>query len=469
MNRRTSIDGLAAFGNRLREFGRIAGHFRNYTLFFITITLEGTANAQQNILYTPIPSGFDFPADQQTLLKLLDAGDVAGMRTHAWMVFAGLTQPAVAADPNSEPIWETWYPGNDVFAPPSTGPALQGFHPRTFKPLFSVPRQFLPIPGEPNLQAAGAALASFTLFNQATMDHVRKNRYQMRSTLQALNDSWSAQTPLAQRTVLPFPKDAMSLKVVWWVIKANGITAMPIWDPKPPVANAPAQPPTKWNRVVVVDPSRTQIPAGETRDATLFGKKFKNSRVVPLEVFYHFRLTPDEAQQLQQIGNGIPSADPNVRNAQAGDYLALVAMHYTTKEIPNWVWATFWWHDKPDDGPFARNRPDATKLKGPWRHYLMDVAMDVTKPLEANGSPHVTFNPWLEARFGNGTNSNCMACHQLAVWDNQKFLPVVRGPVSLTDPRFTFPDGNGNTVTLDHGTSVDFLWSLLKEGDQPQR
>jgi hypothetical protein len=300
------------------------------------------------------------------------------------------------------------------------------------------------------------------------MDHVRKNRYQMRSTLQALNDSWSAQTPPAQRTVMPFPKDAMSLKLVWWVIKANGVTAMPIWDSKPPVANAPAQPPTKWNRVVVVDPSRTQIPAGETRDATLFGKKFKNSHVVPLEVFYHFPLTPDEAQQLQQIANGIPSADPNVQNAQAGDYLALVAMHYTTKEIPNWVWATFWWHDKPDDGPFARNRPDASKLKGPWRNYLMDVAMDMTKPLEANGSPHVAFNPWLEARFANGTNSNCMTCHQLAVWDNPNFLPVLRGPVSLTDPRFKFPDGNGNTVSLDHGTSVDFLWSLLKEGDQPQ-
>src|SRR5271170_768337 len=41
----------------------------------------------------PIGSGFDFPGDQTKLLKLRDANDFTGMRLHAWMVFAGMTQP----------------------------------------------------------------------------------------------------------------------------------------------------------------------------------------------------------------------------------------------------------------------------------------------------------------------------------------------------------------------------------------
>lgn len=450
----------------------VAKCWRRHVLFLVMSQSASAIFAQQSIVYTPIPPGFDFPADQQVLLKMLDAGDVAGIRTHAWLVFAGLTQPAVTADPEGEPIWETWYTGVDVFATPPAVPTPQGLHPRTFKPVFTIPRQFLPIRGQPNLQATGAALASFTLFNKETMDHVQTKGYQMRSTLKALNDGWTSVTPVSQRTIAPFPKAAMSLKLVWWVVRARTPTPMPIWDQKPAVANSPAEPPSKWSRAVIVDPTRRQIPVGESRDTSpLFGKVFKNAPVVSLQDFYHFELTTEQAQQLREIlvgeipGLKIDPTDPNLKSAKAGDYLALVAMHYTTKEIPNWVWATFWWHDKPDVGPFAQDRPDVTKLKEPWRNYLMDVTMDMTRPVEADKTPHITFNPWLEAKFPNGTNSNCMACHQLAVWENRRFLPVVRGPISFTDPRFTFSDDNNNEVTLDHGTSVDFLWSLLFEGD----
>lgn len=143
--------------------------------------------------------------------------------------------------------------------------------------------------------------------------------------------------------------------------------------------------------------------------------------------------------------------------------MALVALHYTTKEIPNWVWATFWWHDKPTDGPFAKARPGETIVRGVWRNYLMAVSFDMDLPKEADGSPHVAFNPWLEARFANGVNSNCMTCHQRAVWDPQipddagnapPFLPITRGVASPDDPLFRT------------STKVDFLWSLLFEGNQ---
>src|SRR6476660_7230820 len=61
--------------------------------------------------HLPIPPGFDFPAEEATLLKFRDENDVPSMRKHAWMVFAGMTQPA----PGGEAIWETWYPSEQTF------------------------------------------------------------------------------------------------------------------------------------------------------------------------------------------------------------------------------------------------------------------------------------------------------------------------------------------------------------------
>jgi hypothetical protein len=53
----------------------------------------------QDIAYTPIPPGFDFPANEKVLLDALKAGDELTLRNHGWMVFAGLTQPARPSDP----------------------------------------------------------------------------------------------------------------------------------------------------------------------------------------------------------------------------------------------------------------------------------------------------------------------------------------------------------------------------------
>ena len=44
--------------------------------------------------YTPIPKGFDFPTPEAKLLALRDHGDLEAMRRHAWMLLAGLSQPA---------------------------------------------------------------------------------------------------------------------------------------------------------------------------------------------------------------------------------------------------------------------------------------------------------------------------------------------------------------------------------------
>ena len=150
------------------------------------------------------------------------------------------------------------------------------------------------------------------------------------------------------------------------------------------------------------------------------------------------------------------------RPLAVGDFAVLVALHATTKEIDDWVWATYWWHDKPSDGPFAQNRVGS--ISGVWRNYLMDVSYDLNLPTEKDGGPHVTFDPWLEARFadgghgGGGVVSNCMNCHNRASWPRRTadtcpsrrcFLPVYRGNPDFEDPAYA----PGRLRT-------DFLWSI---------
>lgn len=411
---------------------KVLVHLFCSALFAIAFPVRGQVG-----VYTPIPPGFDFPAKEQALLAAVKSNDEKTLRLHAWMVFAGLTSPARPKEATSEAVWETWFSGAEVFA---AGAAPQGLRP--LQRRFAIPRQFLPAKAGPTPQAIGQSQLAFTLFNKELMEHTRTNKLQMAATLDAINNGWKAQTSVKDRKIKDYPAQAMSLKVVWTHVPKKQGKALPVWDDQPLTANAPAQPESSWNRVVLIDPIRKTIPAGEKRDVSLNGRQFKGSRVVPLSLFYHFALSADEAAK-------VPDA-----NAVEGDFMIVTAMHFTTKEIPNWVWATFWWHDNPNGGRFSNARPDATVLKGPWRNYLMAVSYDMDLPKELDGSPKVAFNPYLEARFPNGVNSNCMTCHQRAVWNKNgtDFLPITRGSAKMDDPLFK------------DATSVDFLWSLLFEG-----
>lgn len=418
---------------------------RNIKLVTIAMAFSGlllmsfpSSLAQNTATYQPIPPGFDFPADETELIGFRNTENVPAMRKHAWLVFAGMTQPARGG----EAIWETWFSGQETFHPGATPQALA---PRKIQRKFQAPRQFKsPLRG-PNPQAVGAALASFTLFNREARAHIRANSLHYQNKLDQLNQGFPPNTPIEKREITQFPREAMSLKTAWWVVKKSGLTAMPIWDPISIQANQPGIGHSAWKRAVAVDPSRTQIPPGEKADIFFNGQSRPGSHVAPLASFYNFKLSAEDADVLRQLSVEIP----NLSTAEAGDSLALIALHYTTKEIPDWVWTTFWWHDKPHDGPFAAGRP--SEVKGVWRNYLMDVAFSMDTPKESDGNPNACFNPWLEARFQDGVNSNCMTCHQRATWPSQGFLPVTRGALKPNDQFFA------NKMKLD------FLWSVALE------
>ncbi|MFT3694874.1 MAG: hypothetical protein QM831_17120 [Kofleriaceae bacterium] len=226
------------------------------------------------------------------------------------------------------------------------------------------------------------------------------------------NQQLASRRHLDRMTDVPaFPADAITVKLTWYAVKAHGITTMPIWDGETPQPNG--NPDHTWSREIRVDPD--------------------GADGVPLADFIYRDLDTDE-----EVANArIVAHDPTLAR---GDHIALVAAHVTTKEIPDWTWETYWWHDAPDRGPFAEGRPDL--VRGAASHYLMDVTYSADKPC---------FNPWLEARFPDGQASNCVTCHQRAVVGAADYLPVTRGRLRDDDPYF-----RGHIQT-------DFLWSVAFE------
>ena len=64
---------------------------------------------------------------------------------------------------------------------------------------------------------------------------------------------------------------------------------------------------------------------------------------VPISCFYSIQLTQNDADWASQhINDGLVSLSFFFL-PKAGDYLVLTGVHVTTKETPDWVWATFWW------------------------------------------------------------------------------------------------------------------------------
>jgi hypothetical protein len=141
-------------------------------------------------------------------------------------------------------------------------------------------------------------------------------------------------------------------------------------------------------------------------------------------------------------------------------YLALVALHFTTKEIPHWVWGTVWWHDRPDSGRFGFDRPGL--VVGAFRNYLMTASYSMNEPRELDGGAHIAFNPWLEGPFPGGVQSNCMSCHRRAAWTavEAQRRNTARGEVSVAD-RETFPTEikKGGEV-VGPRVKTDFIWTI---------
>jgi hypothetical protein len=412
----------------------------------VTVHAYGQAPSPQPG-YFDIPAGFDFPADKQTLEQFRKTADVAAQRKHVWNVFAGMTQ---RTPDNQHAIFETWYSEEETF---DTSATPQAVGPRRVVKRFRVPQQIAGLPGVAAPEAAGDALLSEVMFNFPNYNQVRTMHLNQTSELARLLQAGQSDPEIANdKTVPAFPAEAISLKTVWWPVAKDKQTPMPIWDPEADASNPTRPHPySTWKRVVAIDPTRTNIPPNETTSINFHGPH-PDSHVVGLDKFHVVVLDQQAADNANNNGRlAAFVADVLGRPLQAGDSVVFAGTHLTTKEIDDWVWATFWWHDRPDDGEFAADR--TANVTGVWRNYLMSASYDLNLPLAADGKAHIAFNPWLEAGFPSGVVSNCMNCHHRAAahppQQPTSFLPIARGNPDLNDPAYAA----GLLRT-------DYLWSI---------
>ena len=371
---------------------------------------------------------------------LRQQADLHGQRQYAWRVIGTLT----GKSRDQIEAFESWHGENEVFDSGKSGVEFaRGI--RGYRTGFS---------GSASLaQSADSPIFTYTLYNNAAFNHIRDNHLYSRQELQRLQAEGRPDIVVpGDRDIPQFPAEAIVLKTAWWPISQRGISALPVWDPD---ANPPGRAGIgylNWRRIVAVDPAAAFNGNGVPLEFA--GRSFRDVQRISLSSFYHVQLDKDFADRLMLDTTARKQAAVVLGRAlQAGDYLVLVGANLATRETRDWVWATLWWHDRPESGPYAYDRPQA--IRSVWRNYLMQVAFDATTPEAIDGSPHICFNPWLEGRFpdgghGSGTESNCMACHARASYPPVSFLPITRGSPHLASDEAYLP---GKLRT-------SFLWSI---------
>jgi hypothetical protein len=168
---------------------------------------------------------------------------------------------------------------------------------------------------------------------------------------------------------------------------------------------------------------------------------------------------------------------------------ALVAMHVSSRQNPNWVWGTLEHEMNPGRcdaigcfdsfgsqipavppnrtavntqyGPCPKTQPlkalmAKANLSPVWEHYcLKSTEVDFTA---ADGTPYVLGNSVIEGVVGNGTTaaSSCITCHAYA-----SFGPAGKPTASVTAILPFNPTGNPISGVLAGSQPFAFMWGVL--------
>jgi hypothetical protein len=443
----------------------------------------------------PRPVG-TYPSSYATIQGWINAGNTQAIRAHGWDIWASIT----AETPDRVPTWQTWYSGQEIFAPPKQQAGVA-------RPRDGVIRfRSLAEAGDVSDTAdarrdtiqenRNERVFAFNRFTKSTAEFIWNNRLNRGNRLRDTGIGMTrSKTPLASRAVLVShdSTDSVSfvLKPVFQFISDTGVTAVPYWaGDSSAVTTDSANPIAKtWKQAVAVNPSG-KYKAGDSVYLPVNGQPARWIKVVPLAAFYHVRITASDSANFSQfgasngdfIGVGNDTAKDSVLAAvRPGNYGLLMAMHVTGKEIPNWTWQSFWWAYDPND-QYGSDRP--ASIPAPWNHYDMTVAYSMLQP---NGQQLIAYNPYLETSLGGkypkamppsrdsiawtGVTTNCMSCHRRAAigYSRGSIVAPPYGNDMQIDPGnqlvFTQPDAlsPGRIATI----KTDFLWSIVVRASIP--
>jgi hypothetical protein len=458
--------------------------FFEVNIIVLAVSMSAAHGQELRPGYKPIQpvSGRVFPASETRMLALRDHPNkraVAKMRAHAWDLFVGLTR--------GDPAWQTWYTKCDLKlavqeCPTVSQSGIAG--PQHLFPDFEIPVQsfeFLAQLFTANRQARGESEAfllaanqfltdfrshpqyASVLFNKEASDHILMNcLYPQASGSQQSSKLECRASPQRANEILPFERGSIVLKTVWEVAHVNPGKGASIAGPLSTWNSE------LWNHIHSTDTNPMPFSKGIVKIDTTPQKKcedrdYDDEEKVPLLCFYYYKLT---AEDVRLFPYSLAAIDDH--HLIAGDYLILVGLHVTTKEIPEWVWATFWWDNHSFSDRHAKGRPRALGMQ--WRHFLMDTTLSGMTPYERDKGPKICFNPYLETGISNGIISNCVQCHNLAGYGNsqESARPYELG--ILGRDRTNLASGHApNPNYFNNFYKTDFLWSLVPTKDTTLR
>ena len=180
------------------------------------------------------------------------------------------------------------------------------------------------------------------------------------------------------------------------------------------------------------------------------------------------RWEPIEAAQISQYHTA-QFVNPNTNQTELW---GLKALHITTKDVPNWFWATFEHRNNTAIEHVLQNRDShglPNSLRGTkWENYVLrGTQVDFT---DSTGVPTLLANSVIEGGFE--ASSSCITCHarstigprigmspsanRLPVFES--FRPIARGSIGVPDSNlfWDFPNDERRYLQLD------FVWSLFR-------
>lgn len=457
-----------------------------------------------------IPPGFGYPGDRHELQRWADQWEIDKITRHAWDLWAGMTSDSGQTwEDRPLPVWETWCGSEEAFSPhgcAASRPPTRSY--RLASQLTHAHRH------RRDAAPGDTAVVSFNKFNPPMAAYLAalhegpgkaSYSYTSMQSLADLDASWPAATAVASRKVVETPytpgqSAAVETKPVIFVVKAHGLTPIPLW--RGPAGAALGSQlnavPESWLTCVLLDPANSAgpetrpVPATPLQLANMVPNpafSCQNYLYAPLSTIYHTRMDAVEAgnwnANVLQTGDGGQCTDPSNKQqkpqclirAKAGDFAVLAGMHVNSKAIVNWTWQTFWWQpgdDTPDAFPGSRQGM-TDKVRGPWRNYASCTAWNQT---QGNTSKNmvVCFNPYLETSTGipDGQSSNCMSCHATASVgapalqgsppSNQitsmNYPAVYIAPLDLTFQKDQCTQSSAGQTCFGEFTRTDFSWAI---------
>ena len=340
--------------------------------------------AADNSGYVPFPSGFGYMDKLSALQKATDQGDKAVLRDHAWNMWAGIMQPD---NQTGWPLWYSWRNTTAAFTAAATDPTLKPAEPFVAKslrahnldnspsvstqtPIYCVPSEVQaayptaisldsnnqPVIGDgQNFQNNGDIMIATESLSKEAYESIRNQKLYLQSTLDK-NYKDKKDVDIAQRAIVT--------KHMYWPVKANGLTALPVWKNQIKPSDPSYAGYEIWDSLVAIDPTGKHVGKKEAV-AFLYGVRQyqkdwycpsdsakpagapammptvkKRATVYGLNDFYFHRVTKADWASFNDNDKAIINASSYWANNQAfkvGDYLVTVAMHVNTKELPSWT------------------------------------------------------------------------------------------------------------------------------------